>query len=276
MKHLLTVFAVLLFSVTVCGQSYTARVLGSANSPLPFVKFSHKGKVYNSDSLGSISGTAKIGDTLTFNDFNYENKVHVIKAQQENIYLTERYRELTAVPISQENTLTELQVKRSKNAVFFSMRHDMEDAYLLSNQAKLVFNNIEIPIKYFSYEGYTYNENATFSLQLFSVEKGIPKDPLTERIYFTASRKQKIIHISLKEKQVIPGEDFFVVLKAYEINSVIRDRQSFRFNPYFLCNTDGIEGSYLQYRQKEGFWRRLDRKELNGNIFNLNIRFYLK
>lgn len=58
-----------------------------------------------------------------------------------------------------------------------------------------------------------------------------------------------------------------MVLKAVEGDNSSPDKLKLMLNPYFLSNTDGVDGSWLFYNEKTGrFTIRGGGKDLNANI----------
>ena len=252
---------------------YTGKVLNQKKETLPFTKIYSAGKIFNTDSLGSISGSIKIGDTLFFSKREFKNNIHIVKKYDEIIFLDEIYTEIAEVKINKKDYTKEYILEKNKKRGYFSFRSDKQYAFLYKNDKNIVFNNIEIPIKFVSYvKNLVTNENTHFNLQFFSMDNEIPSEPISKKIEFNVNTNVKSkVEISLPEKIVIPEQDFFVVIDVNEKSKTILDKKAYSFNPVFLCNDYGKKGSYLEYDIKKEKWEIIDEKKRGGFIFNLLI-----
>lgn len=253
--------------------NYSATIIDEYNNAVPYVKLLTKNKLFNSDSLGIIRGELKIGDTIHIVDFNFKRKFHVIKNNFEKIPIEERFTEIEPIILHNEQSIKKFSIEKSKKHSFYSIQYDRDYAFLNSTEKKIIFNNIEIPIKNFSDTKTIYNYNTKFSLQFFNEKNGLPNEAITEKIFFSSNSKLKNVKINFKEKIIIPKGHFFVVLKAYENSSKIIDKSVYRFNPFFLTNLDGRKGSYIEFIYKTGSWKIIT-NERNNFIFNLNYKLF--
>ncbi|MCY0969963.1 hypothetical protein [Chryseobacterium wangxinyae] len=267
---LFLIFPTILFAQNI----YTGKVFSHKKEILPFIKIYSGGKIFNTDSVGSLSGSIKIGDTLFFSKREFKNSIHVVKKFDENILLDEIYTEIAEIKINKKNYTKDYILEKDKKRGYFSFRSDIQYAFLYKNDKNIVFNNIEIPIKFVSYvkDYLVTNENTHFNLQFFSIDNGIPSDPISEKIDFNVKTNVKSkVEIPLQEKIVIPEQDFFVVIEVNEKSKTILDKKAYSFNPYFLCNDYGEKGSYLEYDIKKEKWEIIDEKKRGGFILNLII-----
>lgn len=260
-------------------QEYKASVIDIDNNPLPYVKIIYHNNSLNTDSTGFIRlKDIKIGDTLVFNDFNYVKKTHVINNISEKIFLEYRYKEIDPVNLKPLNIVDKYEVKKTKRISYLSLSHDIDLGFLIENSSKISFNTIEFPIKYISYKKDKFNQTSEFSVQFYSVLNGLPNKPITEIIYFRPIVNSNKTEIPLRDKIILP-KNFFLIIKAYNKNSIVIDNNSYKYNPYFLCNTNGNIGSNIEYKNKEGKWHIVnDAYKVSGNplIFNAIFKLYTR
>ena len=254
-------------------DNYTAKIYNQEKEILPFTKIYSSGKNFNTDSLGSISGNLKIGDTLYFSKKEFINNTHIIKQLNEAIFLNEKYTNIDEVQINHKKYAKDYSLNKSKKRGYYSLRSDKKYAFLYKNEEYIVFNNMEIPIKFVSYvKDLVTEENTHFTIQFYSVENEIPKEPISHKINFTVNRKDKSkFTISLHSKIILPNKNFFLVIEVNEKSKKIINKKSYSFNPVFLCNDYGEKGSYLEYDIRKGEWEIIDEKKRGGFIFNLII-----
>lgn len=272
MKKIVLIF--LIFPAIIFAQNtYTGRVFNQKNEILPFTKIYSTGKIFNTDSAGTIFGNLKIGDTLFFSKREFSNNIHIVKKFNEDILLEEIYTEIAEVQINKKEYVKEYILKKDKKRSYYSLRNDLHYAFLYKNDKNIVFNSIEIPIKFVSYvKDLVTNENTHFDLQFYSVENGIPYEPISEKIEFNIKTGTKSkIEISLQKKIIIPNQNFFIVIQVNDKSKTIVNKKFYSFNPVFLCNIYGEKGSYLEYDIKKDKWEIIDGKNRGGLIFNLII-----
>lgn len=261
-------------SITAAQNNYIGKVFNQNKESLSYIKIYHADKLFNTDSIGVISGNLKIGDTLVFSKREFKNNIHIVKNLNENIFLEEIFTEIPEINISHKNIIREYNLKKDKKRVYYSLNNGFHDAFLYKNDKTIVFNTIEFPIKYVSYaKGLVTNEKTHFTLQFFNVDKGLPNEPLSDKIDFEIkyiNNSKKTFSFSLSEKIVIPNQNFFIIIEVNEKSNTILDKKGYSFNPTFLCNEYGEEGSYLQYSIKTGKWEIFDLKK-RGFIPNLLI-----
>jgi hypothetical protein len=255
---------------------YIGKVFNQKKEILSYTKIYSGGKIFNTDSTGTISGSLTIGDTLVFPKREFSNNIHIVKNLNEQIILNEIYTEIEEVKIEKKEYSKEFIVKKDKERSYYSLRNSLNYGFKYKNDKYIIFNTIEIPIKFVSNKNGNKNTNTQFSIQFFKVDENnqLPSSPLSEKINFIVDNRSQI-KIKLNNKIIIPNESFFVVLEANENSSVIIDKKSWSFNPYFLCNVQGEKGSYLEYDIKKGEWEILDGKR-DVSWSNINLIINLK
>lgn len=96
------------------------RFLTKKKEILSYTKIYSGGKIFNTDSTGTISGSLTIGDTLVFPKREFSNNIHIVKNLNEQIILNEIYTEIEEVKIEKKNTAKNLLLKKIKNEVIIA------------------------------------------------------------------------------------------------------------------------------------------------------------